>query len=116
MKLGFRVPILDVMITVSDCIEDVFLDPQEQELARKSYGQTGWFDERGIMIYIEPNCPCDVLVHECVHAAGLILKMRGISYSCPPDDEILAYLVGYIHTEITELMNKHPRIIRGIQN
>ena len=74
MKVKFNVPIFYTAVTVSDKIEDVFYTDHDKDLARKSYGQTGWFDGHGVHIYIEPNTPRDTLVHECVHAAGLILK------------------------------------------
>lgn len=106
MKIKFNVPIFYTAVTVSDKIEDVFYTDHDRDLARKSFGQTGWFDGRGVHIYIEPNAPRDTLVHECVHAAGLILKMRGIQYSTPPDDEALAYLTGWIYAEIQKIFNK----------
>lgn len=100
MKIKINVPIFYTTITVSDKVEDVFYTEHDQEQARHSYGQTGWYDGRGVSMYIEPNCPPDTIVHECVHAAGIILKMRGIQYGPPPDDEALAYLTGWIYDQI----------------
>ncbi len=100
MKIKIQVPIFYTTITVSDNPDEVFYTDHDRELARNSYGQTGWYEGRGVSMYIEPGAPMDVLVHECVHAAGIILKMRGIQYSTPPDDEALAYLTGWIYDKI----------------
>lgn len=106
MKFTIRVPIFYTYITFSDCADDVFYTEEEQETAYKAYGQTGWYPERGVSIYIQPNAPVDTLIHECVHAAGLILKFRGITYGTPPDDEILAYLTGWIYENLNKQINR----------
>ncbi len=100
MLFKIQVPIFATTITVSDNPDSVFYTEHDRELARGAYGQTGWYDGRGVSMYIEPNSPADTLVHECVHAAGVILKMRGIGYGAPPDDEALAYLTGWIYAKI----------------
>lgn len=42
-------------------------------------------------------------MHECVHAAGIVLKMRGIEYGPAPQDEVLAYLTGYIYKKLKRI-------------
>lgn len=102
MKFKIQVPIFYTTITFSDCADDVFYTEEERVLAHKAYGQTGWYQGRGVSMYIEPNAPVDTLIHECVHAAGIILKMRGINYGAPPEDETLAYLTGWIYEKISK--------------
>lgn len=75
MKIKIQVPIFYTTITVSDNPDEVFYTDHDRELARNSYGQTGWYEGRGVSMYIEPGAPMDVLVHEC----GLSLKCVGFS-------------------------------------
>lgn len=69
-------------------------------MAKGAWGQTCWYEGRGVSIYVAKGAPADTLVHECVHAAGIVLKMRGIEYGPAPQDEALAYLTGYIYKRI----------------
>lgn len=95
-----RVPIFEVAITFSDNPTDVFYCEHDTNMAKGAWGQTCWYEGRGVSIYVAKDAPADTLVHECVHAAGIILKMRGIEYSPTPQDEVLAYLTGYIYKRI----------------
>ena len=106
MKFKIKVPIFGFDINFSDKPEDVFYTEYDVNSAKDAYGQTGMYRGRGISMYIEPNAPEDTLVHECVHAVGMICAARGIKYNVPPDDEIFAYLVGWLYTTIQKRIRR----------
>lgn len=42
------------------------------------------------------------VAHECYHAANRILRIVGVEN---PDEEVVAYLLGYLYREFMELVN-----------
>lgn len=47
---------------------------------------------------VHPGGFLATVVHECVHAAGMVLEIAGVDYG-PRDDEQLAYLVDWIYSK-----------------
>jgi len=55
----------------------------------------------GLVLYVGDTRTSDTLVHECVHVASFILELAGVPVSAK-EDEALAYLVGYIWSEVVK--------------
>lgn len=83
---------------------DPSLNMDEEEY--KSYGAFIEYRPHDCLdLYVKKDTAIDEIVHECVHLANRLIYDHGVSFTLD-DDEIHAYLVGYLFRKVAENLLK----------
>lgn len=71
-------------------------------------------DKKGVTWYLAwlpTDCPVDIIAHECVHLAILVLDGHDVK-ATPKNHEHLAYLTGYLVRSILNRRAEHKRQVK----
>ena len=99
-----RIPIYGYRVKI------VVFDPEDREKIEKKYNMSLYVGTtllgQGHCIVIIPSGDLSTAVHECEHAKNAVWEFIGYTPS-HTNDEVDAYLLTYIFTEVNKEMQKH---------